>query len=163
MYTMSIACSLKALQQAKFHCDIGADQIRSATYTAEHSTHYPPPPRGLYFGPKTIFIPPPPSENDIFPPLARRFLTPILFSLILPYFAFILPFNFPFSHFLSHFFLFLFPFFLFLLHFPPFSLRLFIFFPPNDIGWYFPPPTGGVGYFPLYRPLLIQQVQLNWC
>jgi hypothetical protein len=50
-----------------------------------------------------------------------------LFALILPYFAFILPFYFPFSYFLS-------PFFLFLSQFPPFSLCLFIFFPPNIIG-----------------------------
>ncbi len=35
--------------------------------------------RGLYFGPKMIFIPPPPSENYIFPPLAtRRFSTTIM-------------------------------------------------------------------------------------
>jgi hypothetical protein len=65
-----------------------------------------------------------------------------LFALILLYFAFILPFYFPFSHFLS-------TFFLFHLHFPPFSLCLFIFFPhmtSADI-----PPPGG--YFPKYRLL----------
>ncbi len=85
-----------------------------------------------------------------------------LFALILPFFAFILPFYFPFSNFLSPFFLFLSPFFLFLspfflflLHFPFFfSLGLFIFFPPNDIGWYSSPRGGG--YFPIYRPLLSQ-------
>ncbi len=85
--------------------------------------------RGLYFGPKTIFIPPP-SENDIFSPLSEHVVFDFhrgLFALILPYFAFILPFSFLFSHILS-------PFFLFLLHFPPISLGLFIFFPPNDIG-----------------------------
>ncbi len=112
--------------------------------------------RGLYFGPKTIFIPPPPSENDIFSPSRDTSFFdshPGLFVLFLPYFAIILPFYFPFSHFLSPFFLFLSLFFLFLLHFPPFSLRLFIFFPPNDIGWYFPPPPRGGGYFPKYRPL----------
>ncbi len=46
-------------------------------------------------------------------------------------------------------------FFLFLLHFPPFYLPLFIFFPPNDIGWYFPSPLGAGGYFPIYRPLFM--------
>ncbi len=91
---------------------------------------------------------PPSSENDIFPPSHDALFFNShrgLFALILPYFAFILPFYFPFSHFLS-------PFFLFLLYFPPFSLRLFIFFPQMtsaDI----PPPRGG-GYFPIYRPLL---------
>jgi hypothetical protein len=35
--------------------------------------------RGLYFGPKTIFIPPPPSENDIFSPFRDiSFSTPIM-------------------------------------------------------------------------------------
>ncbi len=97
--------------------------------------------RGLYFGPKTIFIPPPPSENDIFSPSRDTSFFDShrgLFALHLAYFAFILSFYFPFSHFLSRFFLFLSSFFLFLLHIPLFSLRLFIFFPPNDIGWYFP-------------------------
>ncbi len=101
--------------------------------------------RGLYFGPKTIFIPPPfwklyfsPSRDTSLFHYHRG-----LFALILPYFAIILPFYFPFSHFLSPFFLFLPTFFLFLLLFPPFSFRLFIFFPPNDIGWYFFSPRGG--------------------
>jgi hypothetical protein len=77
--------------------------------------------QGSNFGPKTIFIPPPPSENDIFPPSRDMSFFNAhrgLFALILPYFAFILPFYFPYSHFLSLF-------FLFLLHFPPFSLGLF--------------------------------------
>ncbi len=85
--------------------------------------------RGLYFGPKTIFILPP-SENEIFPPShdSSFFNSNHSFlALILPYFALILPFYFLFSLFLS-------PFLLFILHFPPFSLSLFIFFPPNDIG-----------------------------
>ncbi len=35
--------------------------------------------RGLYFGPKTIFIPPPQKKMIFSPPLAtRRFLTPIV-------------------------------------------------------------------------------------
>ncbi len=85
-----------------------------------------------------------------------------LFSLILPYFAFSLPFYFPFSHFLSPFFLFLFPFFLFLLRFPPFSLHLFIFFPPNDIGWYFfPSPGGGGGIFQYIGPCIILNLESN--
>ncbi len=70
-----------------------------------------------------------------------------LFALLLPYFAFILTFFFSLSTvlFLSPFFLFP-PVFLFSPFFPflplsptfsPFSLLLFIFFRPNDIGWYF--------------------------
>ncbi len=113
--------------------------------------------RGLYFGPKTIFIPLPfwkwyfsPSRDTSFFDSHRG-----LFALILPYFAFILPFYFSFSHFLSPFLLFLSSFFLFLLYFPPFSLRLFIFFPPNDLDWYFSPSPPGGGYFPIYRPLLL--------
>jgi hypothetical protein len=47
---------------------------------------------GLYFGPKTIFIPPSPPKKDIFPPLATcLFSTSVsyhaLFALILSYFA----------------------------------------------------------------------------
>ncbi len=123
--------------------------------------------RGLYFGPKTIFIPPPPSENDIFSPSHKTLFFDShcgLFALILPYFAFILPCFFPFSHFLSPFLIFLSPFFLFLLHFPPFSLPLFIFFPPNDIGWYLFPSPGGA-YFPIYRPLqqLSREVFVRIC
>ncbi len=72
-----------------------------------------------------------------------------LFAFILPYFAIILSFYFPFSNFLSPFFLFLFPFFFFLLHFPPFSFHI---SPPNDIGWYFPPPRGGGGIFQYIGP-----------
>ncbi len=59
--------------------------------------------RGLYFGPKTIFIHLPPSENDIFPPSRDTSFFDShrgLFALILPYFEFILPFYFPFSNFL---------------------------------------------------------------
>ncbi len=97
--------------------------------------------RGLYFGPK--MIPAPPFWKWYFFPSHDTFFDSHcgLFGLILPYFAFILPFYFPFSHFLS-------PFFLFLWYFPPFSLCLFIFFPPNDIGWY-PPGGGGGGDFPI--------------
>ncbi len=88
------------------------------------------------------------SENDIYPPPLLKIIFFLLSlhvifrlpswpfclnsTLFCNYFTLLLPL----SHFLS-------PFFLFLLHFPPFSLRLFIFFPPNDIGWYFPPPRGG--------------------
>ncbi len=91
---------------------------------------------------KRYLFSPPPSENyTLFPSRDMSFFDSHrgLFALILPYFAFILPFYFPFSHFLSPFFLFLSLFFLVLLHFLPFSLGLFLFFPPNDIGWYFPP------------------------
>jgi hypothetical protein len=55
--------------------------------------------RGLYFGPKTIFITPPPSENAIFTPSSDTSFFDShcgLFALILPYFAFILPFSSPF-------------------------------------------------------------------
>jgi hypothetical protein len=86
--------------------------------------------RGQYFGPKTIFIPPASSENDIFfsSPDMSIFNSHCGFLvLILSSFAFIGPLYFSFSRFLSLF-------FLFLLHFPPFSLPLFIFFPPNYIG-----------------------------
>ncbi len=69
-----------------------------------------------------------------------------LFALILPYFAFILPFYFPFSLVLSP--------LPFSITFSPFSLRLFIFFPPNDIGWY--PPGGLGGYFPIYSFLYLE-------
>ncbi len=67
-----------------------------------------------------------------------------LFSVLKSIKAFILPFYFPFSHFLSPFFLFLSSFFLFLLHFPLFSLRLFIFFPKMTSANIPPPWVGGV-------------------
>jgi hypothetical protein len=112
--------------------------------------------RGLYFGPKTIFIPP--LLKMIFFPISWHivFLLPlwpfclnsslfcIYFTLWLPLFSFSSPF-----------FIFLFPFLLFLLHFPPFSLQLFKIFPQNDIGWY--SPWGG--YFPIYRPLVLH---IHW-
>ncbi len=76
--------------------------------------------RGLYFGPKTIFIPPPLSENDNFSPLASRdtiFCEPyralcLDFSLSCIYLTLLLPiFSFKplssFSFLLSPFFLFL--------------------------------------------------------
>ncbi len=63
------------------------------------------------------------SENYIFSPLARRFLTPnrALFAVLIPYLAFIFPF---------------FPFLPFSLTFSPFLSSLFhiFFFPPNNIG-----------------------------
>ncbi len=98
--------------------------------------------RGLYFGPKTIFIPPPLLKMIFFPSRDTSFFYSHcgLFALILPYFAFILPFYFPFSHFLS-------TFFLFLLQFNPFSLRLFIFLPSN---------------FPILRPLPAYLIAC-WC
>ncbi len=118
--------------------------------------------RGLYFGPKTIFIPPPFWKWYFFPllwhvifrlPSWPFYLNSSLFcnyfTLLLPLFSFsfpFLPFTFPFLS----------PFFLFLLHFPYFSLRLFIFFPPNDIAWYLPPQGGGEGgIFPVFT------VQIN--
>ncbi len=107
--------------------------------------------RGLYFRPKTtvhIFIPPPfqkwyfsPSHNMPFfkqqsgPCLPSFFPILHLFTLLhTSYFLIflVLPFSFPFLH--SSFVL------------PPFSLAFFIFFPPNDISWYFT-PLGGPGEF----------------
>jgi hypothetical protein len=96
--------------------------------------------RGLYFGPKTIFISPAPSENYIFPPPpTRHFSTPIVAfcALILPYFSFIFS-----------------PFFLFLLYFLPFSLRLFIFFPQMTSADIPPPPGVGVGIFQYIGPCM---------
>ncbi len=58
---------------------------------------------GVYILAKKLYLFPPPSENDIFSPsLDTSFFDSHrgLFSLILPYFAFILPFYFPFYHFL---------------------------------------------------------------
>ncbi len=105
--------------------------------------------RGLYFGLKTIFIPPPfwkwyffPSRDMSFFDFHRGF-----FALILPFLPFsfpFLPFSFPFLPFSFPFLPFLSPFFLFRLHFLTFSHGLFIFFPPNDIGWYYPPLGGGI-------------------
>jgi hypothetical protein len=99
--------------------------------------------RGIYFGMKTIFIPPPLLKMIFFPPLAtRRFwLHQGLFALVFPILHY---FTLPFSNFLSPFFIFPFPLFLFLLHFPPFSLSPFFLFllhftpfhifSPNNIG-----------------------------
>ncbi len=95
---------------------------------------------GVYILVRKRYLFPPTLLKVIFFPLLRHivFQLPLWsFALHLAYFAFILPFYFPFSHFLSPFFLFLSSFFLLHLHFPLFSLRLFIFFPPNDIGRYF--------------------------
>ncbi len=109
--------------------------------------------RGLYFGPKTIFIPtPPPSENDIFSPSCHTsFLDSHrgLFALILPYFAFILPFSSPFLIFfpLSSFF---FPLSSIFFYIFPLFLLPFSYFSPKWHWLIFPPPRG---YFPIYRPL----------
>jgi hypothetical protein len=105
--------------------------------------------RGLYFGPKTIFItPPPPLLKIIFFPLSghlvfRLPLWPFYLnsSLFCNYFTLLLPlfsFSFPFSSFFCPLF------FLFLLHFPSFSLRLFMFFPQIILADIPPPPGGEV-------------------
>ncbi len=100
------------------------------------------------------------SENDIYfsppPPLLKMMFFPLLWHAILwllscpiclnsslfctdftlfftPYFLLFFPL-FPFS----------FPFFHFVLHFHPICLPLFIFFTPNDIRWYSPPPPRGI-------------------
>jgi hypothetical protein len=85
--------------------------------------------RGLYFGPKTIFIPPPPPSETIFFPLARHVVFRLSyhdhFALIFPYFAFT----------------FSFPFLSFSLTCSPFSSPSHN-FSPNDIGCY-PSREGG--------------------
>ncbi len=92
-------------------------------------------PRGPYFGPKPIFIPPPKSYI-FFPYCDMCFSTPIV--------AF-LPSSFPILHlfypFISPFLIF-FPLSFFFFYIFLFSLCLFIFFPPNEIGWYFFSPRG---------------------
>ncbi len=107
--------------------------------------------RGLYFGPKTIFIPPLPKM--IFSPLSRHiffqllswpfYLNPSLFCiyyiLLLPIFSLFYPLS-----------SFLFLLFLFLWHLPPVSLPLFLFFPQMLLADIFSPPGG---YFPIFRPL----------
>ncbi len=66
-------------------------------------------------------------------------------SLILPYFAFILCFHFPFFFTISSFF---FPLSSFLFNiFPIFLFLLTNFFLPNDIGWYWTRGGGGGGFF----------------
>ncbi len=78
--------------------------------------------KGSIFQSKIDIYSPPPSENDIFPPLATRlFSTSIMAFLILPYFTIVLPFDFPFSHFS--------PFFLFFYISPFVSSPFHIFFP----------------------------------
>jgi hypothetical protein len=82
-------------------------------------------------------------KQHLFPPFTKMIFFPlshdtlffdfyrVLFALILPYFASVLSFYFPFALVLSPFipfsFLFLSFFFLFLLHFPPFSFPFYIF------------------------------------
>ncbi len=100
------------------------------------------------------------SENDIYPspPLLKIIFFPLSWHVILDshrgpfclnsspfciYFTLLLPL-----------FSFSFPFLPFLLHFWPFSLSLFIFFPPNDIGWYFLPPPRGGGIFQYIDPCM---------
>ncbi len=112
--------------------------------------------RGLYFGPKTIFIPLPPCLKMIFFPLSRHivFRLPswpfcLNSSLFCNYFT---PLTSPFLLFfpLSSFLFSLSSIFFYI--FPPFSLHLFIFCPPNDIGWYFPLPGGGGSIFQYIAP-----------
>jgi hypothetical protein len=96
--------------------------------------------RGLYFGPNTIFIPPPPTCCFL--------LLSGLFALILPYFAFILPFYFTSP---------------FLLFFPilPFSLPFLPFFTFPSVSFplliFFPQMTSG--YFPISNRPLISRVR----
>ncbi len=129
----------------------GAPQLRSLD-----GKHFFPqllqgPSRGLYFGPKTIIIPPP-SEIEIFSPSrVTSFFDSQrgLYALILPILHLFYPFT---SSFLIFFplssFSFLFSFSFTLL---PFFSSFFHIFSPK---WHrpdIPPPRGG--YFPIYRPL----------
>ncbi len=94
---------------------------------------------GVYISVQKRYLSPPPFWKRYFFPLLRHvvfWLPSWPFCLNSSLFAFILPFYFPFSHFLS-------PFFLFLLHFLPFSLRLFIFFPQMTLAE-IPPSEGRV-------------------
>ncbi len=89
----------------------------------------------IYFGPKTIFIPPPP-ENGIFSPSHHMSFSDShhsLFALILPYFASLFLIFFPLSSFLST--------------FSAFSLGLLIFFPQMTSADIFSPPQGGRDIF----------------
>ncbi len=91
--------------------------------------------RGLYLVQK-LYLFPPPSENDIFPPSQSIVFLLLLWpfclnsSLFYVYFTFSLPLSSFFFPFLP----FSFPFFFFLLHFPLFSSPFHVFL-PNDIGW----------------------------
>jgi hypothetical protein len=115
--------------------------------------------QGSIFRSEKYIYSPPPSENDIFSPSRDTLFFDThrgLFALILPYFAFILSFYFPFSHFLS-------PFFLFLLLFPLFLFAFSYFFPQMTLADIFSPPGGG-GYFPIYRSLSwnLHLLQQRW-
>jgi hypothetical protein len=105
----------------------------------------PDPVAGVYILVRKRYLFPPPSENDIFSPSRESSFFDSqrgLFALILPYFAFILPFNFLCSHFLSSFFIFLSPFpFSFTLL--PLLISLFsYFFPKMTSADIFYPPLG---------------------
>ncbi len=119
---------------------------------------------GVYILVQKPYLPPPPFWKWYFFPLSRHVVFRLLlwpfclncslfcinFTVFLPLWSFspLLPFSFPFLS--------------FSFTFSSFSLLLFIFFPPNDIGWYFPPPRGG-GYFPIYRPLAVRKKVWSWC
>jgi hypothetical protein len=107
--------------------------------------------RGHYFGPKNdIYFHPPPLKIIFYPSCDTSFFDSYcdLFVLILPYFAFILPSCFAFSHFIS-------PFFLFILHFLPFSLPLFIFFPQMTLADI---SCGGGGGIIQYMALIFSEI-----
>ncbi len=91
--------------------------------------------RDLYFGPKTIFIPPP-SENDIFPPSCDTVFFFYSHRAFLPILQLFYPFTSPFLIFfpLSFFFLYIFPLFLF----------AFSYFFPQMTSAYIPPQGGQV-------------------
>jgi hypothetical protein len=100
---------------------------------------------GVYILIRKLYVLSPLSGND-FPPLAtHRFSTPVP---SLPRFfpilhLFYLPFYFPFSLVLLHFFLFLPPFFFLILHLPLISLPFLIFFPKMTSAVIFFPRGGG--------------------
>ncbi len=117
---------------------------------------------GLFFGPKMIFIHPPPSDNDFFP-IPRLLVILLLlqpFCLNFSLFAFILPFSLPFLFFFPltsfsiPFLYFSFPFLPFSCTFSPFFSSTFHIFPPDDIGWYSP----GRGHFPICSRRLTKRI-----
>ncbi len=136
--------------KAKNLLDMGTEAkwpvLQGSIFRSENDIYFPPLLK-LYFSPFSRHVV---FRLPSWPFCFNCSLFCIYFTLLLPLFSFSFPFLtffFPLSYFflspssffLSPFFLFLSPFFLFLLHFLPFSLGLFIFFPPNDIGLY-PPP-----------------------
>ncbi len=116
-------------------------------------------PTGVYISVQKLYLSPPPFWKWYFFPLSRHIIFGLplwLFclnsSLFCIYFTLLLPlssFSFPFLPFS-------FPFLPFSCTFSPFFSSPFHIFPPNDIGWYSPPPGGRIFQYidpciPMYR------------